>query len=332
MSIHRYSLQKYKSPASRFTCPSCGHKKEFTRYIDNGTGLHLADYVGLCNRSFNCGYHYPPKEYFKEHPERKPELPYKKAPEGSKQTPVYIPFSEMVSTRSGWNRNTFYIFLRDTFGKQAAEKVLANYPIGTMRHTNWRSCTVFWYVDKQGDVRAGQVKAFDTKGHTKKNVTDYEVKSITSWYHSILKKHADLNNELLPDWLPAYLEQHGKASCMFGEHLLAVRPNDPVAIVEAPKTAIIASMFYPEFVWVAVGAKSYLNAQRCAALKNRDVALFPDLDGYKEWTKRAESLYSLVKSIYVDATLLDLAKSGIVSDKEDLADYLVRCDLTTFVS
>jgi hypothetical protein len=323
MSIHRYTLEKYKSPASRFTCPSCGYKKEFTRYIDNETGLHLADHVGLCNRVDNCGYHFPPKEYFTVHPELKPER-LNTVKQINKPPQVHIPFDEMVLTISGWENNVFYSFLKLNFGEKATGIALGNYPVGTMQFTHWVNATIFWYIDKSGNVRAGQVKQFSENGHTKDKSTN--------WYHTILKTHLEKNHESLPNWLPAYLEQHGKASCMFGEHLLSVRPNDPVAVVEAPKTAIIASMFYPEYVWVAVGAKSYLNTTRCAALKNRDVALFPDLGGFEEWTQRATNFYGLVKTIYLDTTLEDLATEEMRKNKEDFADYLVRCDLDQFLS
>ena len=34
MNRHSYSLQKYAGTQSRHTCPSCGGKRCFTRYID----------------------------------------------------------------------------------------------------------------------------------------------------------------------------------------------------------------------------------------------------------------------------------------------------------
>ena len=34
MSEHTYHLQKYAGISTRHTCPQCGHKGEFTYYVD----------------------------------------------------------------------------------------------------------------------------------------------------------------------------------------------------------------------------------------------------------------------------------------------------------
>jgi hypothetical protein len=325
MNSYRYTLEKYKTKATQHTCPRCNHKKEFIRYIDNETGLYLADDVGRCNREDNCGYHCPPKQFFEEHPERKPEAPYVpvKLPE---VPPVYVPLSEVALSRNDWEHNSFYLFLRDTFGDEPTTEAIEKYPIGTMQHTRWKEQTIFWFVDRRGNIRAGQVKAFDEKGHTKTYEVDSKKHPHTNWYHRILEKHTEQTNEVIPEWVKpysAYVELEGAIKCMFGEHLLTLRPNDPVAVVEAPKTAIIASMFYPQYVWVAVGAKSYLNTTRCAALKNRDVTLFPDLGAYKDWEHRSNTFQGFAKSVCMDTTLENIATSEMRENKADLADWLV---------
>lgn len=55
----RYRLEKYNGPKTRYTCPSCGKKGEFTRYIDEN-GRYFGDDVGRCNRVIKCGYHKKP--------------------------------------------------------------------------------------------------------------------------------------------------------------------------------------------------------------------------------------------------------------------------------
>lgn len=66
--------------------------------------------------------------------------------------------------------------------------------------------------------------------------------------------------------------------CFFGEHLLSEDKSRPVALVESEKTAIIASYYLPQFLWIASGGKNgCFNANSLSALAGRSVVLFPDL-------------------------------------------------------
>ena len=66
---YRYILEKYNGRASRYTCPRCGGRHEFTRYVDAVTGEALSPLVGKCNHESSCGYHYTPREWFSDNPE-----------------------------------------------------------------------------------------------------------------------------------------------------------------------------------------------------------------------------------------------------------------------
>ena len=63
---YRYTLEKYRGIRSRYTCPQCGRKYVFTRYIDTETNQYISDDVGKCSRLDKCGYHYTPKQYFSD--------------------------------------------------------------------------------------------------------------------------------------------------------------------------------------------------------------------------------------------------------------------------
>lgn len=72
MENFRFILEPYnRYQRNRYTCPSCGKHREFTRYIDTQGAISFPEYVGKCNRINNCGYHYTPAMYFDEHPECK---------------------------------------------------------------------------------------------------------------------------------------------------------------------------------------------------------------------------------------------------------------------
>ena len=62
---YRFILEKYRGLSTRYTCPRCGRKHTFTRYIDTeNNNNYISDNVGKCNRLDKCGYHYTPKQYF----------------------------------------------------------------------------------------------------------------------------------------------------------------------------------------------------------------------------------------------------------------------------
>ena len=69
MNTYRYILEKYRGISTRYTCPQCGRKHTFTRYIDTeNNNQYLSDKVGKCNRLDKCGYHYTPRQYFTDNP------------------------------------------------------------------------------------------------------------------------------------------------------------------------------------------------------------------------------------------------------------------------
>lgn len=65
-----FILERYRSGGSnRYTCPQCGKRKCFTRYINVETGEYVGEECGICNHVSSCGYHYPPREYYRDHPQ-----------------------------------------------------------------------------------------------------------------------------------------------------------------------------------------------------------------------------------------------------------------------
>ena len=129
------------------------------------------------------------------------------------------------------------------------------------------------------------------------------------------------------DWLHARLmRQQGKAAsdyhlrqCLFGEHLLPKRPDTIVCVVEGEKSAVIASLVFPQYVWVATGGKYGLSAGMCKPLAGRDVLVYADADAVGEWREKIQSL-SFCRSI----RLSDWAKDEPESSKRDIADLIME--------
>ena len=129
------------------------------------------------------------------------------------------------------------------------------------------------------------------------------------------------------------LSDYSLKQCLFGEHLLydSTTLSKPVAIVESEKTAIIASAYLPDFIWLAAGSLNNLNLEKCQSLKGRKVILFPDLNAYEKWKSKANELKSSFS-----ITVSDLLESKASKSEKllglDLADYLIRFDMKEFIT
>ena len=309
-TVHRYILEPYKGMNTRYHCPSCQQKdKTFSLYIDVETGEHLGPVVGRCNRVSNCGYHYTPKQYFKDNNILINKLQFKtNKPRHIKPKPKSISFISVEvfkASLKAHETNHFIQFLIELFGVEITSQLVSRYFIGTSK--NWNGSTVFWQIDTRGNVRTGKIMLYSP-------ITGKRIKepySHINWVHTVLK---------LPEF---ELRQ-----CLFGEHLL-IDKSRPVAIVESEKTAVIASIYLPQFIWLAVGSLTNLNAEKCSIIKGRYVTLFPDLNGFEKWSSKAKELSGL--AIFTVSDLLE-RKATEVERKQgfDLADYLIKFDYKDF--
>ncbi|MBK0403881.1 hypothetical protein I5M27_12875 [Adhaeribacter sp. BT258] len=326
---YRYTLDK---GSKKFICPRCG-EKEFVKTIDTETGEYLPDDVGKCDRANGCAHEYHYSDYFKENPDQRSEGLFTSKPTPPKK-PAYIPTDYVESRRKGYDANTFVKYLKGLFGSEITRQLIDLYDIGTFNE-RWPGSAIFWVKDVEGRTRSGQVKHFEENGHTGKYLDKAgKPKSKTDWVHSQLifkysRKHCE---EKQPAWLTKYQENPEGWPCLFGEQLLSHFPEKPVALVEAPKTAIIASVYFPQFVWLAIGAKGYFTTNRpdrLAALKGRTVVLFPDLKAFDDWNQKAVALSHIAAFITSDF----LEQNATDAEREkglDLADYLTRFPLSAF--
>ncbi len=300
MEKYRYLLEPYNGINSRFTCPSCQKtNKTFTRYIDNETGEYLPIQYGRCERENNCNYFLNPYSdgYNKDHILSKKQH-YKKSVSKDiktidKQCSYVLPDNLLKSLKC-YENNQFINFLSRHYGIETVQSLIAKYYIGTSSH--WKGSTVFWQIDIDGKVRTGKIMQYNS-------VTGRRVKepfNHIQWVHKVLK-----------------IEEFRLKQCLFGEHLLKGN-NKPVAIVESEKTAIISSVHFPKFNWLAVGSITNLTIDRCKVLLNRDTYLFPDLQAFDKWNLKAKELgFKIFDYLELNATEQEKNK-GL-----DLADFLI---------
>ncbi len=115
--------------------------------------------------------------------------------------------------------------------------------------------------------------------------------------------------------------------CFFGKVLLAMRPNDSIAIVESEKTAMIASIYYPQLIWLATGGShgcKWTTYVVSKVLKDREVILFSDIGFFEKWQAKAEEVKKLAGCKIIVSDLLE--KNGTKEQRAsgwDIADYLL---------
>ena len=312
MNEHRYILEPYKGMKTRYSCPEPTCKnKTFVRYIDTETGEHVNPTVGRCNRESNCGYHYTPKQYFQNNnisfDTSQPKASSPKDITPKQKLISFIPVEIFKASLKGHESNHFVKFLIDLFGVEVACELISRYFLATSKH--WNGAAVFWQIDTKGKIRTGKIMLYSpTTGKRVKEPFNH-----ITWVHKALKQ---------PEF---ELRQ-----CLFGEHLLQ-DITKPVAIVESEKTAVIASVYLPQFIWLAVGSLTNLNAEKCNILKGRTVTLFPDLNGFEKWSSKAKEL-SHIATFNVSDLLERKATEAEREQGFDLADYLIKLEVKAFVT
>ncbi|MDF2432155.1 MAG: hypothetical protein JWP44_1786 [Mucilaginibacter sp.] len=336
-----FILEPYTTPSSRYHCPECNNRgKTFSRYINSETGQHLADHAGRCNRVDNCGYHYKPRDYFRDNPSLstgawqpgKGFYPFKQPkgyakrhsapkplnpPDDGKASCFIHPTYVNRSLKRYEDNNLAQYFIK-RFGLDKAYQMIARYRLGTASH--WPGATVFWQLDSDNFARTGKIMLYDKA--TGKRVK--EPYNHIAWAHTLIMKQsaADITPYRVGDQL--LIAGFRLTQCLFGEHLLSESPDKNVAIVESEKTAMIASRYDDSRVWLACGGISNLNPQLCQVLQHRHVTLFPDLAAYPKWRIKARQLQAFVKgSVFTVSTLLEqLAPEPDKASGFDLGDYL----------
>lgn len=303
-------LQPYKGKTTRHQCPECGAKDTFTYYLDGNTNEPINKKVGRCERESKCGYHYTPKQFFADNPtsnrnEASFVSNYSHNPKPI--TPALpmgtIHFSYVQNSAS--NKSNFVRFLCEFMSIDQMKSISELYALGATKNSE----VIFWQIDKDGKVRSGKIMQYNTA--TGKRIK-HENGAI-DWVHNKLKIIGKLPQDF-------NLQQ-----CFFGEHLLKLYPNANVAIVESEKSAVIASVFMPNFVWLAAGNLNGLSIDKCKVLLGRTIVLYPDLGGFDKWTLKATEIQQHINCKIAVSTLLEKVATPEEREKGlDIADYIIK--------
>ena len=134
----------------------------------------------------------------------------------------------------------------------------------------------------------------------------------TNWYHTYkpIKKALNLNEK----------DKYSvPINCFFGENYLK-GSNNIVAIVEAPKTAVILKEIYPNIDWIATAGEQALFNKNLEVLKDKKVVLFPDAHSTK-WSDFAK------KQGFNVCEILNIES---VENGSDVADFIFEDSASVF--
>lgn len=188
MSEFQFELQPYTGRRSRFTCPACEKPHEFTRYLNVQTGEPVGERVGICNRKAECRYHYTPKQYFADNPNRGSftaprQQAHKSMARASKPAADNVAWDVVKRSLGQYDRNPFVRGLAELLTKEVALDLARRYHIGTTRNGG----TIFWQVNEHQTVRTGKIIHYDaeTLKRIKRGANGNEV--VPQWAHSKLE-------------------------------------------------------------------------------------------------------------------------------------------------
>ena len=261
-------------------CPNC-KKTTFKPYIDKKTNKEAGNIYGVCERINQCGYSNYPKANKKDNyePPIKPYIP---------PLPIeYIPKELVEKTFHDFKSNVFFQYLVKTFGGEKVMELQAKYNIGTAKHGG----TIFWQQDTLGRFRTGKVMYYQENGKRDK--------ARHSWFAHSKIKH-DFNFR----------------QCLFGLHL--VSKDKPVALCESEKTAVLMSVYMPEYTWIASGGSEMLNIQRLNELPRID-KVFADGGQFEKWEMKTRGFAGRQMDVSVDKAI----REGKLPEGSDILDLIL---------
>jgi hypothetical protein len=203
----------------------------------------------------------------------------------------------LIKTLCCYENNNFIQFLYSKFEKSKIDEIINLYKIGSSKKG-----TVFWQIDIYNNIRAAKIIKYNKlNGKRDKTINP-------SWVHTEIP-----------------LKDYVLTQCFYGEHLISKNLNNIIGIVESEKTAIVASLYYPDITWIATGGKMGLSINKLEVLKNRRIIIFPDTNAFGYWTNKLEDIKKYItKECYINSFLQNNATENEIEEGIDIVDYLLE--------
>lgn len=189
----------------------------------------------------------------------------------------------------------YYISAPNSRYNSTADYLISEKP---RRLQNSINCNSFPSIDTAGNCHAVKIIPYPTTDH-----------------HRLTQEQPD---RPAMDWI----KPGQNAGAYFGTHLLPLRPAAPVAVVESEKTAIIGTLFAPDYVWIATQGKGNFepNHPSQAALRGRELHIFPDADGLQAWRDISAQMRAQGCRIIFRDEVIKLLPA---ESKADIADVII---------
>lgn len=204
---------------------------------------------------------------------------------------------ELLNTMYFANPTNDYLteFLKTKFTKDEVFKAMQNYFITGTNHF-WNNATVFWQINHKEQIQGAKIMLYN-KINGKRTKEPY---NHINWLHKAINE---------PNF--------NLCQCLFGLHRINEDYQKTIAIVESEKTAIVMSIFLPDFIWLATGSKGNFKFETLEPIKKRNVIAFPDKGEYNNWLNKATELNALGFKISVS----EILEQTNFENGFDLADY-----------
>ncbi|MBE6251938.1 MAG: hypothetical protein E7109_00270 [Bacteroidales bacterium] len=264
-------------------CPFC-KKKTFKQYA-NISKHPISALVGCCK---SCNYILSPFEY--ESIQRRILADFSsdpfskfidKAGDVGNEPKDWMLKKEYIT--SSLKENKLYCYFESLFGREYASKAAAMYRMETHTMKDYRGATIFYQFNEKEECLAFKVIQYDAGGH-----------------RISAEKDPTREKDLLYQKPLAGIGNY----CLFGRHILNIPSltDSPICIVESEKTALMASIAYPQGIWMATGSSYYLTQEKITGLDCNRIILFPDPD-LREHSDRNDELHDWFRIIENGETL-----------------------------
>lgn len=261
-------------------CPRC-NKRTFRPYFDLVSQEKLERF-GRCNREENCGFSAFPWESLKGAGER-PFIP--PAPKRERVQETFLHGGITVYLDGG---SELHEFIAKRFGQEELRRTYERFALGGA-NLHGKRFAVFWHIDEHHNIHTGKMMHYELReGSGGLRCKRSAERGSVNWVHTAFSFQ---DQSGAPVRFGQGAGEVVFTQVLFGLPQLQKRPFDKVAIVEGYKTAIVASIYFPDWVWLAADSKDSLSAYDkerlplLEPLRGREVCFIPDFseEAAKRW-------------------------------------------------